>query len=71
MNTKHLYSYYYLVKMADVGPYKIQFQPILGRGAYGEVFKATNLDTGHIVAAKSITVPTNAWHSTIVDNTKR
>ena len=67
-NTKSKHS----KPVGDVGPYKIKYHGLLGRGSFGEVFHAKNLDTNEEVAAKRIIPPKDFnWKSTVVENTRR
>ena len=48
----------------DIGCYKIHWSERLGKGTFGEVFKATSIVTGNLTAAKKMVVPALAWRNT-------
>ena len=56
---------------ADIGPYKITWRPALGRGTFGEVFKATDLDDKKDVAAKRIIPPQSFYRKFFIENTRK
>ena len=56
----------------DVGPCKIKFHGVLGRGSFGEVFHSIQVETHEDTVAKRLISPKNFnWKSNDVHNAKR